>query len=202
MHDRGEVERVLGSGFEGHFDFSDDNNYKSNTLNPEFNWWHELDGILPSISTLEVALYDHGYITDTLIGRTYIDLEDRWFDNEWRRLRDVQQIPRENRVLLNDYNRVPQGKMEMWIELYEPKKSIDIPIVPIESPQVTEWELRLVVWETREKCQSFQTSARPICIFRQSYCISRLMVNKVPSKYLKLTFTTGFEVEMGSSIGE
>ena len=67
MHDRGEVDRIMASGFEGHFDFSDDNNYKPNTLNPEFNWWHELDGILPSITTLEVALYDHGYITDTLI---------------------------------------------------------------------------------------------------------------------------------------
>jgi hypothetical protein len=150
MHDRGEVDRIMASGFEGHFDFSDDNNYKPNTLNPEFNWWHELDGILPSITTLEVALYDHGYITDTLIGRTYIDLEDRWFDQEWRKLRDVQQIPRENRVLLNDNSIVPQGKMEMWVEMYEPKKSIDIPIVPIESPQVTEWELRLVVWETRK----------------------------------------------------
>ena len=150
MQDKGNVEELLATGFDGHFYFSDDSNVRPNTINPEFNYWHELDGMFPCISSLEISVYDRGYVTDTLIGMTTIDLEDRWFDKEWRRLRDVQQVPRENRVLLNNDSMVPQGKLEMWLEMYEPKVAVDVPIVPIESPQVTEWELRLVVWETRK----------------------------------------------------
>ena len=150
MHDRTIADCIFGIDGEGHYKFSDENNYKPNTLNPDFNWWHELDAILPSVCTLEVCLFDRGYVTDTMIGRTYVDLEDRWFDRDWRRLRDIQQVPKEHRVLLNDYSLVSQGKMEMWVEMYEPKKAIDVPLVSIESPQVTEWELRLVVWETRK----------------------------------------------------
>jgi hypothetical protein len=150
MQDKVESDLLLSKGFEGHFSFSDDSNVRPNTVNPEFNFWHELDGMFPCISSLDVAIYDRGYVTDTLIGLTTIDLEDRWFDKEWRRLRDIQQIPRENRTLFNNNSMVPQGKIEMWVEMYEPKTAVDIPIVPIEAPQITEWELRLVVWETRK----------------------------------------------------
>ena len=150
MHDKAEADALLARGFDGHFSFRDESNVRPNTVNPDFNFWHELDGMFPCISSLEVAVYDRGYVTDTLIGSTTIDLEDRWFDKEWRRLRDIQQVPRENRTLFNHSSMVPQGKVEMWVEMYEPKTAVDIPIVPIEAPQITEWELRLVVWETRK----------------------------------------------------
>ena len=78
----------------GLFSFSDDSNYKTNTIEPDFNAWYEMDAILPGIATLEIAIKDHGYVRNTLIGSTRIDLEDRWFSRMWRASKDIQQIPR------------------------------------------------------------------------------------------------------------
>lgn len=48
---------------------------------------------LPGASQLQINVKDHDDIgTDDLIGRTVVDLEDRWFDARWQRL------GRENRV--------------------------------------------------------------------------------------------------------
>jgi hypothetical protein len=40
---------------------------------------------LPGISQLNIELFDKELIgNDELIGKTIIDLEDRWFDNRWQ----------------------------------------------------------------------------------------------------------------------
>jgi hypothetical protein len=143
-------DKVYNGEVPGLFAFSDDANYKTNTIEPDFNAWYEMDAILPGISTLEIAVKDHGYVRNTLIGSTRIDLEDRWFSRAWRAAKDIQQVPRESRVLTNPTTRIPQGTLECWIEMYEPSIAVDIPVVPIAPPKVTEWEMRVVIWETRK----------------------------------------------------
>jgi hypothetical protein len=138
------------NAFQGLFHFSDEQNYKMNTIQPDFNAWYELDAILPGISTLDVSIKDHGYVRNTPIGSTRIDLEDRWFSREWRQKKDIQQVPRESRTLTDKGSRIPQGTLEMWVEIYEPSLAVDIPVVPIAPPKVTEWEMRVVVWEARK----------------------------------------------------
>ena len=148
---KGDIADKLYNGeIPGLYHFSDDSNYKTNTIEPDFNAWYEMDAILPGISTLEIFVKDHGYVRNTLIGSTRIDLEDRWFSRLWRNAKDIQQVPRESRVLTNPTTRIPQGTLECWIEMYEPSIAVDIPVVPIAPPKVTEWEMRVVVWETRK----------------------------------------------------
>ena len=59
-------------------------------------------------------------------------------------------FPGESRVLTNPTTRIPQGTLECWIEMYEPSIAVDIPVVPIAPPKVTDWEMRVVIWETRK----------------------------------------------------
>ena len=144
------ADKVYQGEVPGLFSFSDDANFKTNTIEPDFNAWYEMDAILPGISALEIFVKDHGYVRNTLIGSTRIDLEDRWFSKFWRACKDIQQVPRESRVLTNPGTRIPQGTLECWVEMYEPAIAVDIPVVPIAPPKVTEWEMRVVVWETRK----------------------------------------------------
>ena len=49
----------------------------------------ELDAELPGTSQLTIDVMDKddfGSISDDLIGKTVIDLEDRWFDSRWQEL--------------------------------------------------------------------------------------------------------------------
>ena len=50
-------------------------------LNPKFFMWKELDCFLPDDWRLEVSIYDQGTFTDSLIGLTVIDLENRMYSN-------------------------------------------------------------------------------------------------------------------------
>ena len=136
------ADKLYAGDIPGLFQFSDDSNFKTNTIEPDFNSWYEMDAILPGIATLEIFIKDHGYVRNTLIGSTKIDLEDRWFSRNWRACKDIQQVPRESRVLTNPITRIPQGTLECWVEMYEPSIAVDIPVVPIAPPKVTEWEMR------------------------------------------------------------
>ena len=136
------ADKLYAGDIPGLFQFSDDSNFKTNTIEPDFNAWYEMDAILPGIATLEIFIKDHGYVRNTLIGSTKIDLEDRWFSRNWRACKDIQQVPRESRVLTNPITRIPQGTLECWVEMYEPSIAVDIPVGPIAPPKVTEWEMR------------------------------------------------------------
>lgn len=46
-----------------------------------------VDATIPGDSMLEVCMFDYDdFGGDDLIGRTTIDLEDRWFEQRWREL--------------------------------------------------------------------------------------------------------------------
>lgn len=64
---------------------SDAKNYIKATNSPEFFRCFEMATTLPGPSTLSIDMYDHDMLTsDDLIGKTIIDLEDRWFDSRWQ----------------------------------------------------------------------------------------------------------------------
>jgi Ca2+-dependent lipid-binding protein len=58
-----------------------------NTLNPEFYEAIEIPVTIPGDSRLEITCMDWDGIGDDFIGSTVIDIEDRWFCKEWRKLR-------------------------------------------------------------------------------------------------------------------
>jgi len=71
----------------GEYTFNGRNNYFLDDPNPKFNKVHHFDVDFPGASTLEISFYDYDDLfTDELIGRTKIDLDDRFYNQEWQRM--------------------------------------------------------------------------------------------------------------------
>ena len=61
-------------------ELNEQDKYIERELNPKFFRTYELDANFPDDWKLEVAIYDKGLLK-SLIGRTFIDLEDRLYSN-------------------------------------------------------------------------------------------------------------------------
>eukprot|EP00753_Platysulcus_tardus_P013875 PLAT3886.1.p1 GENE.PLAT3886.1~~PLAT3886.1.p1 ORF type:complete len:1326 (-),score=569.73 PLAT3886.1:111-4088(-) len=129
---------------------SDRARYKRSTLNPAFDTVLELDAELPGVSQLQIEVWDAGLVMDDLIGSTTIDLEARWFHPWWAAVAKKRDLPKEFRTLRAPSSRLPQGKLEMWLEMYTPDAFMKIPQEPLYPPKPEDWELRLVVWSARK----------------------------------------------------
>jgi len=55
-------------------------------LNPEFFESFEIPCTIPGDAKLEITVMDWDGIGDDTIGKTEIDIEDRWFTKEWRKI--------------------------------------------------------------------------------------------------------------------
>ena len=67
--------------------FSNRKDYVEDATDVDFYTCVELNAELPGAGQLEVKVMDYDtFGTDDLIGRTVIDLEDRWFDDRWHQL--------------------------------------------------------------------------------------------------------------------
>ena len=63
--------------------------YQLDEPNPKFYTHFDFEGTFPGCSPLEICIYDYDDIFgDDLIGKTIIDLEDRFFCTQWRDLRE------------------------------------------------------------------------------------------------------------------
>jgi len=61
----------------------------------------------------------------------------------------MQPKPKENRTLWNPLSAFPQGKLKMWVELLTLAEAGSTPPSPIGPPLREPYELRVVIWETR-----------------------------------------------------
>lgn len=64
----------------------------------------------------------------------------------WHR---YQMKPLENRLLKNE-DGGSVGRLQMWVDLIEKQSAKSHPIIKIEPPPRYKFELRTIVWETRE----------------------------------------------------
>eukprot|EP00736_Rhodelphis_marinus_P008919 Rmarinus@m.15524 len=132
----------------GNIEFNDVENKKEETLQPEFRRCFEFETMIPGDSQLKIDVYDHDLIgSDDLIGSTVIDLENYWFSDEWQQFRPK---PVECRSLWNPISSVPQGKLELWVDIIAKNQmrlypKIDITLLPPE-----EFEMRLIVFKARK----------------------------------------------------
>jgi hypothetical protein len=60
---------------------SDRDNYKLDEPNPKFNKYFEFKANFPGASPLVIEAYDYD-----VIGKTIIDLDDRFFSGDWQAL--------------------------------------------------------------------------------------------------------------------
>ena len=117
------------------------------SLDPEFYSSFEIAALLPGQSRLHVEVWDYQLLSETLIGETIIDLEDRLFSKEWQAMQMDGSLPKEIRPLTNPGNVNNQGFITMKVEIVERKFAIANPMIPIDPPSFDLFDLRVIVWD-------------------------------------------------------
>ena len=128
----------------------------------------EINAELPGTSQLVIEMMDKDTIgSDDLIGKTVIDLEDRWFDTRWQKLGEENMIlpgndandetrvrwktkPIEHRTLYVPSSTAGQGIVEMWVDIMTPEEAQSFPADNVALPPVQTFEVRLVIWKARD----------------------------------------------------
>jgi len=117
-------------------------------LNPNYYSSYELYATIPGACNLKVSIFDADRIgARDFIGATSIDLENRWFNSEWR---DMELKPVEMRTLKTPTSSMSQGKVELWVEMMTPEEARQVPMFDIKPPPPEEFELRVIVWKTED----------------------------------------------------
>jgi len=135
-----------------HQKIEDKENCKPETLNPKFYKLYELKGVLPSDFELIIEVWDRDIVEkDEIIGSTTYDLQNLYFSEQFREMqKDTKLIVKEARQLKNHVSSSPQGEIIMWLEMLTPDEAQKRPAMKIGPPDPEEFELRVVVWETRD----------------------------------------------------
>lgn len=87
------------------------------------------------------------FVKDKMVGYTEIDVEDRYFIKKWHLL---ERKPIELRNLYSEFGIGTQGRLETWVDLVEKKKWLVDPPIKITPPPWDEYELRVIVWSTKD----------------------------------------------------
>ena len=128
---------------------------------------------LPGKSMLSIEAWDKDIVSaDDLIGKTTIDLEDRWFNQKWSELgmplqtrRLLAPKPVEQRKLWTPLSSVPQGKLSMWLDILPAADAKQYPPLEIAPPPKEEWEIRVIVWKTKQmKAEDIVTNMNDLYI--------------------------------------
>ena len=116
----------------------------------ECQWckYYDIAGEMPGSSNLKIDVWDwNEVLSDELIGSTEIDLEDRYFNETWKKMENK---PIEVRNLYHPDIYGPQGQVYMWMEIFEVGKNPTPEPWKIMPEPLNEYEIRLVVWETED----------------------------------------------------
>eukprot|EP00927_Polykrikos_kofoidii_P045598 TRINITY_DN39637_c0_g1_i1.p1 TRINITY_DN39637_c0_g1~~TRINITY_DN39637_c0_g1_i1.p1 ORF type:complete len:1718 (-),score=265.09 TRINITY_DN39637_c0_g1_i1:109-5262(-) len=122
------------------------------TVEPRFFHTEERDITLPDQSLFEVGLQDWSENGDhQLIGKTFIDLEDRWYTELYQEFMKKGVVPLEYRSLeaLGD-GALSKGSLEMWVEIIDATRAADIQVSPLVQPPAVEIEIRVIVFTCRD----------------------------------------------------
>ena len=132
--------------------FSERDDYALDEPSPFFGKHYDFPVIFPGCPPVRVDIMDYDDLFgDDLIGTSWIDMEDRYFLPEWRALADK---PVEFRQIYHPSSSVSQGVFKCWVEINPAKcePEIDEKLKPYDISQKPdeEFEVRLVVWDTKE----------------------------------------------------
>jgi hypothetical protein len=129
--------------------FGDPEKYIEDKESVEFCEVFDIDTELPGPSILKIEVWDHDDVfPDEMVGRTVIDLEDRFFSNRWIKLKEK---PVETRTLYHKSTKVPQGVLRMWVDIIPKAMKMDKSLNKkwdISPRPPVEVEARLIIWET------------------------------------------------------
>eukprot|EP00937_MAST-01D_sp_MAST-1D-sp2_P005539 g5539.t1 len=114
---------------------------------------------LPGASQLEVELWDMDrFSPDDLIGKTVIDLEDRFFHKQWREVGRTHPAaarhgpikPLETRSLWSEGSASAQGQVQLWVDILTPQEAKRFKPIPIAPPAPEKFEVQMVLWKSRD----------------------------------------------------
>eukprot|EP01052_Picozoa_sp_SAG31_P036894 SAG31_NODE_4670_length_3046_cov_1.967424_5_plen_175_part_00 len=119
---------------------------------------YEFQTILPGASQLVVQIKDWNLVgRNQLIGQTSIDLETRYFCNDWHQLGRGREVdsneckkPTEKRKLTLPDSLAFRGSLEMWVDIFEQQEKHLYPHVDISRPPNVAYELRVIIWQAKD----------------------------------------------------
>lgn len=96
-------------------EYDDSNNYQIDKSECSFNKMFEFKAQMPGYSELKVQVWDKDFlVNDDLIGETIIDLENRFFNQNFR---ELDEIPIETRILKHPLSDKKKGEIRLFIEI-------------------------------------------------------------------------------------
>lgn len=105
----------------------------------------------PGTQPLIIESYDYDILFgDDLIGRTVIDLDDRYFSNEWQAINDK---PIEYRELYHESTSLAQGTVTCWLDIIDRKDkkgNTEAKVWNIEPEPIRNYQLRVSVYDCTE----------------------------------------------------
>jgi hypothetical protein len=127
---------------------NDRKNYQEDQKNCKWYKYYDLTGEIPGSSSLKIEVWDwEAILADSLIGYTTIDLEDRYFNDDWQSL---VHKPIEMRPLINPDFPGAQGRVVMWLEMFKASDKSNYHPWKISPEPITEYQVRFIVWETED----------------------------------------------------
>jgi hypothetical protein len=145
--------------FNGREDFVED------ATDVDFYTCIELNAELPGAGQMVLKVMDADtFGSDDMIGRTVVDLEDRWFDERWQLLgsdlesKDPEKLrwkvkPIETRELYQPpegRGAIAQGRLETWVDIMLPAEATAYPADDVALPPEAVFEVRLIVWKAKD----------------------------------------------------
>eukprot|EP00923_Selenidium_pygospionis_P045367 GHVN01078366.1.p1 GENE.GHVN01078366.1~~GHVN01078366.1.p1 ORF type:complete len:1136 (+),score=118.27 GHVN01078366.1:709-4116(+) len=118
-------------------------------VKPEFNRCYQVPVALPNHAIIEVAVMNAGSIKDEVIGKTHIDIEDRWFHPTFQALMQTDSIPIELRNLKLPGQLISYGSLRTWLEIMPHDVAQAKPITVLSSPDPEEFQIRVVLWRAK-----------------------------------------------------
>lgn len=95
--------------------FNERKNYFLDNSNPRFNKLFKFKATFPGAPSIKIEVVDYDDLFgDDLIGTTWIDLDDRFFNPNWQSL---EQKPIEFRQLYRSSSALSQGLISLWLEI-------------------------------------------------------------------------------------
>lgn len=120
---------------------------KKQGYKPEFNRCYQLLCSFPDESIVQVCIMNQGSLSDEIIGYTYIDMEDRYFNQKIRQLMIDDLMPIELRSLKLENSTISHGSLRCWFEIFNEEFAQLNPIKVLCSNEPDDYQLRLVIWK-------------------------------------------------------
>lgn len=127
---------------------NDQDNYQDDEPNPKFVKRLDFNVSFPGAPPLVIEAYDYDMMFgNDLIGKTSIDLDDRFFNPKWQA---IDEKPIETRELYHSSSKLNQGVIDLWVDIDPATKSSDVGKVwDISKEPNNDFEVRLSVMKCK-----------------------------------------------------